>query len=303
MTALTRTVRPVHRPFRFGVISGGAGKSGWVEWVRSLEAAGYQSLLITDHVNTSGGLITSLTAAAAASRRLRVAPLTAAVDFRHPVLLAKEIFTINRLWPGRVEFGMGAGWWERDYEALSLRLDDAGTRVHRLRETVATVRDLMTGNRIAEFGWTDKSAAIPILLGGGGRELLRLAATSADIISVNPRMTSTGNVPGSASLDATRRKVSWVLECGAYRREEVEFAMAIYFAASAATRAEIDDAAWALSLSPAEAASSPHCLLGSPQDMADALVKRRQELGFSYIMVHNKYAQMLAPTIERLAGR
>ena len=77
-----------------------------------------------------------MTAAAVATETLRVGCLVLANDYRHPVVLAKELATIDHLSDGRVEVGLGAGWMAPDYEQAGMPFDPPGVRVSRLEEAV-----------------------------------------------------------------------------------------------------------------------------------------------------------------------
>src|SRR5262245_5303035 len=107
------------RPFRFGVIGRWAGGgTRWKEFARRAERQGYDTLLITDHIGVQLAPIPAMMAAADATERLRVGSFVFANDYRNPVMLAKEIATLDVLSGGRVDFGLGAGWNVSDYTQL-----------------------------------------------------------------------------------------------------------------------------------------------------------------------------------------
>ena len=72
--------------------------------------------MLRDHFDHQLAPIAAMTAAAVATETLRVGCLVLANDYRHPVVLAKELATIDHLSGGRVEVGLGAGWMAPDYE-------------------------------------------------------------------------------------------------------------------------------------------------------------------------------------------
>src|SRR5205823_2201807 len=98
---------------------------------------GYDTLLITDHLAQQLAPIPAMAAALEATTRLRVGSYVFANDYRNPVMLAKEIATCDVLSGGRVEFGLGAGWYQRDYDMLGLPYDPPATRVSRMIEAAA----------------------------------------------------------------------------------------------------------------------------------------------------------------------
>ena len=99
------------RPFRFGV-QAPAAPAGltWPALARKVEDLGYATLTVSDHFDDQLAVTPALMAAADATTHLRVGSLTYGNDYRHPVVLAKEAATIDRLSGGRLELGLGAGW-------------------------------------------------------------------------------------------------------------------------------------------------------------------------------------------------
>ncbi len=103
-------------PFRFGVqFSKSTSGDTYRESVRKIEDLGYSTVFCPDHFDDQWAPTVALTVAAEATSTLRVAALVYDVDYRHPVTLAKEIATLDVVSNGRVEFGIGAGWMNDDY--------------------------------------------------------------------------------------------------------------------------------------------------------------------------------------------
>ncbi|MGH2492407.1 MAG: LLM class flavin-dependent oxidoreductase, partial [Candidatus Limnocylindria bacterium] len=112
------------RPFRFAVTARWAGTAmRWRDVARRAEDLGYAVLLVTDHMGSQLAPIPALMAAADATTRLRVGSFVFANDYRNPVMLAKEVATLDVLSGGRVEVGIGAGWSTRDYGELGISYD------------------------------------------------------------------------------------------------------------------------------------------------------------------------------------
>jgi alkanesulfonate monooxygenase SsuD/methylene tetrahydromethanopterin reductase-like flavin-dependent oxidoreductase (luciferase family) len=96
-------------PFRFAVQSSKAASGpAWRDAARKIEGLGYSTLFIPDHFGDQYGPLVALTVAAEATTDLRVGSLVLGNDYRHPVVLAKEVATLDLLSEGRVEFG-----WEQ----------------------------------------------------------------------------------------------------------------------------------------------------------------------------------------------
>src|SRR3954466_10169006 len=193
------------RPFRFGVqVTGPADAAGWVEQARRVEALGYSILTLPDHFTSQLAPLPALAVAAAVTTTLRVGALVHANDYKHPVVLAKELATLDVLSGGRVEIGLGAGWYEPDYRAAGLPFDPPGTRVARLVEGIAVLKAALAGGpcsfagahyTVAGYeGWPVpvQRPHPPLLLGGGGRRVLTLAAREADIVGIDGDATTAG---------------------------------------------------------------------------------------------------------------
>src|SRR5262245_29035775 len=101
------SVRPMPRPFRFGVqASSAANRSAWVELARRVEDQGYSTLTMPDHLGEQLAPVPALMAAADATTTLRVGGLVLDNDFKQPVVLAKELATLDVLSDGRLEIGI-----------------------------------------------------------------------------------------------------------------------------------------------------------------------------------------------------
>src|SRR5580700_6114745 len=121
------------RPFRFAVqVSSALDGEAWRQLARRVESLGYSTLFMPDHLGDQWGPLVGLTVAAEATTTLRVGSLVFDNDYRHPVVLAKEIATLDLVSEGRVELGLGAGWLRSDYAAAGLSYDRPGVRIERM---------------------------------------------------------------------------------------------------------------------------------------------------------------------------
>ena len=148
---------------------------------------------MSDHLNGASPFVT-LQAIAGATSTIRLGTLVINNDLRHPVVLAQDAATVDRLSGGRLELGLGAGWAMAEYLRAGIAYDPAGVRIARLTETVAALKALFTGDPVSTAGphvtlkdhfvvpkpATDRQ--IPLLVGGNGDRLLSLAAEQADIV-------------------------------------------------------------------------------------------------------------------------
>ena len=148
----------------------------------------------------------------------------------------------------------------------------------------------------------------PILIGGGSRRILSLAAREANIVAFNPRTGASGALDfASLTPGATEEKVVWVRDAAGDRFPELELcALVTVVAVTKAPRtvAEkmVQSPPFAGSMTADELLSSPHALIGEADWIADELHARRERYGFSYI-VSGGAVDALAPLVARLAGR
>ena len=131
------------RPFRFGAKATKAKSAKeWTDLARQAEDLGYASFQMDDHFGNQLATVPALMSAADATSKIQVGPHVAGVDFRNPVVFAKECATIDLLSEGRFTLGIGAGWSNKDYAIAGIRQDDASTRIERLGEAVTIMKGL-----------------------------------------------------------------------------------------------------------------------------------------------------------------
>src|SRR4029077_12361787 len=113
------------------------------EWARKAEALGYSTLFVPDHfIDHDLAPTVALAHVAAVTDSLRVGPLVLGNDYRHPVVLAREMATLDLLSDGRPELGIGAGWMTADYEKARIPLNRPGVRIARLALRIALLKGL-----------------------------------------------------------------------------------------------------------------------------------------------------------------
>jgi probable F420-dependent oxidoreductase len=305
-----------HRPFRFGVLASMASsRAEWLAKVRRIEAQGYDTVLLPDHLDGQLGPVAALGAAAAVTETIRIGSLVFNADLRHPALLAKEAATLDLLSGGRFELGLGAGWDRAEYDQAGLPFAAAAIRVERLREAVAVTRGLLGGEPVSLAGShyparglegfpRPAQQRLPIMIGGGGPRVLRLAGAQADIAGISPRFLPAG-VPDVRSMtsQATRQRVDLVRLAAAPRADEPELNLLVE-EVSVTTREfrAADEIGTRRGLGREEVLSSPYFLIGSPPRIARTLRRRRAEYGFSYVVVFEAFADIFAGVPGILAG-
>ena len=197
-------------PIRFGIFlpTGDVGEA-MAAAVRA-ERDGLYSVSTNDHFFSPLGTpqtpqlecFTILTAIAAVTSRIRLAPAVAAASFRTPPLLAKIAATLDHVSRGRLIMGLGAGWQDKEYVAAGYAFPPLKARLEQLDETIQVLKAMWTQ---AQPTYAGQHFAIkdlyanprplqqpypPIMLGGSGTGLLRIAAREASVLNIIP---PTGN--------------------------------------------------------------------------------------------------------------
>ena len=307
------------RPFRFGVQASGATDArGWADQARKAEDLGYDVFTMPDHFTDQLAPVPALMAAADATTRLRIGALVFDNDYKHPVVLAKELATIDLLSSGRVEIGIGAGWMLSDYEAAGMTYDRPGVRIDRFEEGVAIIKGVMadgpfsfSGEHYTITNYDGKPLPVqrphpPILIGGGGKRVLRIAVREADIVGVNGSLHAGVVGPdalGTMTMEAVTERVGWVREFAGARIDEIELNIRAFFVSVTEDRASVvDGIASMLSVERSMVENSPFALIGSVNSITEDLVRRREQLGFSYVIVGPDDIEPFAPVVAALTG-
>lgn len=308
-----------HRGFRFGVqVSKETTAKGWAELARRTEAAGYEVLTMPDHFTDQLAPIPALMAAASATTTLRVGALVFDNDYKHPVVLAKELATIDLLSEGRLEIGLGAGWMISDYEEAGIPYDSPKVRIDRFIEGVAVIRGAMaegsfsfSGDHytISNYNGQPKpmQARPPLLIGGGGKRVLSYAAREADIIGINGTMTAGVVGPEALSTmtaESVDEKVAIVAAAGAHRINDIEMNIRTFFVKVTNDRAAtVDGISSMFGVSKDMIDASPFALIGSVEECIEQLLERRERWGFSYTIVGAENIDECAPIVAALRGK
>jgi probable F420-dependent oxidoreductase len=316
----------VTRPIRFGT---SAGRTDDPERLRALarraEDLGYSTFGLADHFMIPFAPLVAGQAVADATTTVRVGQVVMASDFRHPAVLAKELATLDVLSGGRVEIGIGAGWMREEFDAAGIPFEAASIRIERLEEAVTVLKGLFADEPCTFAGKHFTITALdglpkptqrphpPIMIGGGGRKVLSVAARQADIIQVLP-----GVIRGVAALDGSqfaarsyREKVDWIRDAAGERFDAIELGTLLMHVAIT------DDADRARDefLAPFgeqvandralrdELLASPVVAIGSIDEVCDRLLATRDDFGFSYFAPPlGGDPEAFAPLVERLAG-
>lgn len=308
------------RPFRFGVQCSSLPAGDWPGFVGRIEQLGYSTVFCPDHFSRQWDPTVLLTAAAAVTTRLRVGSLVYGIDYRHPVIYAKQAATLHLVSGGRHEFGLGAGWMETDYEQAGIPCDSPGTRIARLEEAIAVVKGMWQGEGFSFAGKHYTIRAVPqaapladgerpaILIGGGGKRLLAVAGRHADIVGINPSLPEgkiTATTPADLAPHRVREKIGWVRAAAeqsgrdpdALEYQSLSFVLAITDDPSGLRHALAGNTG----MSEAEVADCPLFLTGSASEIRDRLLARRESTGISYVVIQGRDLAQVERFAEEVA--
>lgn len=270
------------KAFRFAVTATPDNDTQWLGLARRAEDLGYSALLMPDGLRESAPL-PALALAAGATSTLRVGTWVLASPLRSPRLAAWDAHTLSRLSGGRFDFGIGTGRPEVVDDAVRLFGQQPLSPAGRLAQAEQAIDELRA---------LDGDARTPVLIAAGGPKARALAAAKADRVTL-----ATGPF---ATREETAALVAEVREQAGERADQIEFVAPIFVVGDEAppyVRQFIGTDAKTLI-----ERDSLSILRGSPREMADELLRRRETLGTSYFTVNPAFIQQFAPVIQLLSG-
>ena len=266
------------RPFRFGVVAPITNDlRTWRDEVRRIADNGYSTLLMPDVPQWQPAPVPTL-ATAAALTNMRVGTWVYASPLRPAWSMAWEAHTMSVLTEGRFEMGIGTGrpGIEEELAELGRPVTRPGERLSQVRETVTTLRDL-----------DGADLHTPVIMAVRGPKAQALAVDLADAVTF------------ALAPDETRADVTQLAR-GFRAMRDVELALHV---------AVVGDTVAPFMAPPdtntadLRAADSLAILPSDPSAAAEEILRRREEIGFSYFVVGAVGADALAPVVAQLAGR
>ncbi|HXW83632.1 MAG TPA: LLM class flavin-dependent oxidoreductase [Candidatus Binataceae bacterium] len=280
---------------------------------QTAEALNFDLILFPDHIviesperqydphALSFDSITMATLAAGATKRIKVGHLVLCNQFRHPIITAQSLMTLDHASGGRMLLGLGAGWTQTEFDMTGLPFPPIRERLEALDESLTCIRSLWTNERTTFEGkhYRFRDAILwpkpvqkhpPIILGGSGKGLLRIAAKHADYLNIIPDAGKAGKI----SIDRLRQMNDEVF------RERVDFfraearrigrdpdaikisnALLVFMVVDteAAARQMIEGIASAFNVSPEVLLASPVMMVGTPEYCAAELRRRAKNWG------------------------
>jgi len=299
------------------MVSRGRSAQHWAEIARRAESSGYDVLLMPDHITDQLAPVPALAAAAAATTHLRIGSFVFDNDYRNPLMLAKEAATLDLLSDGRLEFGIGAGWNRSDYRQLGIVYDAPSVRVDRMAEALTLIKRLWTEPSVTHTGkhYRTLDARIlprpvqrphpPVMVGGGGPRMLRIAAREAQIVALAPAVNERGGPKlRTVTLRSLEERVARLRTVAGERFAELELNVIVFDAQVTDARQSLLAALAARVKASATALlKTPFFLYGSRASLVEELLERRERCGVSYIALPGEAMRAFAPIVADLRGR
>ena len=309
---------------RFGVVSESVREGrAWLDYARQIEDTGIDVLLIRDHFSAGAfgqqlAPFTALASAAAVTTRLRVGTLVLSNDFRHPAIVAHEAASLHLVSGGRFELGLGAGWYQPEYDAAGMAFDPAGQRIGRLEESLSIIRGLLAGTPVHHCGaWyrvegldldvlPGRRSSPRLLIGAGGPRMLRLAARHADVVGLLPapiRNSADGDDPADRLPAAFDARLAVLREAAGDRFPDLELNAFATFVVTDQRRASTEDLirqrGWT-GIGAETVWQMPTIFIGSPAQIRDDLSARRERFGLSYLVAGESALPALTEIVSAL---
>lgn len=285
---------------------------------QTAEGLGFHAVMVPDHIVMEGpersydphqlsyDPMIEVAVISEATKKVRVGHLVLCNLFRHPVITAQSLNSLDHLSGGRLIAGLGTGWTEREFRMTGIPFPDIGIRLRMLDEALTCIRSLWTRDETTFAGefYRLQDAILwpkpvqrphpPLLLGGGGRGLLRVAAKHADVVNVISDAGKAGYIAMAnvAKLkdDSFRAKVRFLREetqrCGR-DRNAIKISNAVFSTvitdSPAATRAMAESMAPMFNTTPEDMLLSPLALIGTPEQCIAELRRRQAEWELSQV--------------------
>jgi probable F420-dependent oxidoreductase len=305
----------------FGLQLAGIPAAEMIALAQQAEASGFSAIYVPDHwayeQRGGGGLddkalaweaTTILGALAGATTRIRIGALVLCNLFRHPGTTAQATTTLDHLSNGRAILGLGSGWTRAEFEMMGAPFPDVQPRLRMLDEAVRVIKALWASERVTfdgEFYHLRDAISVPkpvqephppVMLGGSGKGLLRIAAREADIVNVISDSGRAGTILPSEVAKLTdesfRRKLDFVRsEARAAGREPdaITLSSTIFIpmlADSAETASTFATSLGGLfGLSEAEVRRMPLALIGTADECVAELGRRGREWGVRHYIL------------------
>ncbi len=281
------------RPFRFGVtlISEGCTRAEWMAKARRAEDLGYDIVSAPDHLNLASPF-PSVVLAAEATRRVQVGTYVLNASFHNPVLLARDLRTLDDFVDGRLEVGLGTGYVAWEFDRSGIPFGTPGSRVDRL-ETLVHLLDEPTEGK----------SRPRMLVGGHGNRVLRLAAQRAEVVSfVGAQFLAEHGRMVIATFEQMLERVAFTRAAASAKAEELELNILSKCTILTSDRASALPALrrFGPHLDDEQILDAPTISVGTAAQIAEELRRVREVLGISYITVMEAALENFGKVIAEL---
>ena len=298
----------------FGVQLGNLEPAQYRAHAQTAESLGYNLIVFPDHLVNEGpdkqmdpkskayDHIVMAAAVIEATKSIRVGHLVLCNLFRHPSITAQSLMTLDRLSEGRLVAGLGTGWTETEFKMSGMPFPPIAERLRMLDESMACILSLWKNETTTFDGefYHLKDAILwpkpiqqphpPIILGGGGKGLLRLAAKYADYVNIIPDAGKRGyismEVARKMTNDSFREKVSFLRDEARKFGRKPEDArvsnfvfMTMISESKEASRKTAEMMAPMFNQSAEQLLASPMMLIGTPDECIAELKRRAKDWG------------------------
>jgi probable F420-dependent oxidoreductase len=310
----------------FGVQLGGLEPAQYRAHAQTAEALGYDLIVFPDHLVNEGpdkqldvksrafDHIVMAASVIEATKKIRVGHLVLCNLFRHPSITAQTLMTLDQLSGGRLVAGLGSGWTETEFKMSGIPFPPITERLRMLDEAIAVILSLWKNERTTFDGefYHLKDAILwpkpvqqphpPIILGGGGKGLLRLGAKYADYVNIIPDAGKRGyismEVARKMTNDSFRDKVSFIRDEAkkiGRKPESVRVSnfvfMTVISESKEASRKTADMMAPMFNQSADQLLASPMMLIGTPEECIVELKRRAKDWGTSQMIFTGEVGQ------------
>ncbi len=281
---------------------------------QAAEALDFDSIVFPDHIVLEGperqadphalawDTVSVAAWVAAATKKIRIGHLVLCNLFRHPAITAQSLMTLDHLTNGRLIAGLGSGWTQTEFEMTGIPFPPITERLRMLDEALTCIKSLWTKEQTTFDGefYHLKDAILwpkpiqkpcpPIIVGGGGKGLLRVAAKHADILNIIPDAGKLGKVSIDKVKEMTdanyQEKIRFVREEAKRHGRDPNsirisgFLFAFNLTDSKAATLQMAEAmAPMFQMSAEDVLSSPVVLFGTPEECVKELKRRVQNWG------------------------
>ena len=286
------------------------------EGAQKAESQGFYSVSVNDHFYSPLGdahspqleCFTALTAISMVTDTIKLTPAVAAASFRTPAFLAKVTSNVDLVSNGRLICGLGAGWQGTEYLAHDYPFPPLKERLEQLDETIQILKAMwtqespaFTGKHFKIYDAFNNPRPVqkphpPIMLGGSGTGLLKIAAREANILNIIPPTSNGKDFPNDPvatvkfSMDVMKQRIAVLHKLMAeYGREPAEMelgGLVLLGLSEDKNDAGLREMAANLGFPDyASAQAAPVALLGTASEVRNEIEKRIKETGVTYYIM------------------